>query len=114
MMNRTLNSINSGTHLSSFLSNRSGRQIVKIDVFFGNRIGEIKAGGRTSEVKDGGVVGTSCGDGGRVRAKPYTRPLVWFPDFGNPLSPLPHPNPSVGFVLLPVMLLPNFLSFHRS
>lgn len=62
-------------------------------------LGEVEAGGGAAEVENGGVVSTRRGDGGGVGAEPDSRALVGLPYFGDPFSPLPHPNPSVGFVL---------------
>ena len=66
--------------------------------------GEIEAGGRASEVEDGGVVGACGGDGGGVRTQPDPGPLVGFSNLRHPLPPLPHPYSSVRFVLVVLLL----------
>ena len=63
-----LEGIDSGADLGGFLPYGSGGHVAGADKgrrgFSGEKLGEVEAGGGSSEVEDGGVVGSCGGDRG--------------------------------------------------
>lgn len=99
--------VDAGADLGGLLTYGGGGQaelMVIIADVESDELGEVEVGGGASEVEDGGVVGASGGDGGRVRAEPNPRPLVGLPYLSHPFPPLPHPYASVCLVIITLTL----------
>lgn len=100
-----LERVDHSADLGGHLLDRCGGEVPRWDrVVGGEAVGEVEAGGAATEAEERSVVGTRRRLRGGVGSEPDAGTLVGFPDLGDPLAPLSHPDPPVGFVRLALPL----------